>query len=309
MAGHDNSYKLLFSHQRMVRDLLTGFVHEKWVEELDLDSLEKASGSYVTDELRDRESDIVWRVRWGDTWLYVYLLIEFQSRVDRFMPVRIMSYVGLLYQDLIRQKAFTPSGKLPPVLPIVLYNGERRWNAAQDVAEMVENVSGGLEKYCPTVRYLLLDEKAIVNDPDWPEETRNVVAALFNLEHYRGVDEALNVLGRLVEWLYSEPQEELRNAFTSWLKQVWAKRQAPKEHWQELNRLEDLREVYTMLQERTGQWPKRWKQEGREEGREEALRSTARNLIQTTDLSDRAIADATGLPLDDVKAMRDELQH
>ncbi|MCE8053938.1 transposase, partial [Halomonas daqingensis] len=61
MAGHDNSYKLLFSHQRMVRDLLTGFVHEKWVEELDLDSLEKASGSYVTDELRDRESDIVWR--------------------------------------------------------------------------------------------------------------------------------------------------------------------------------------------------------------------------------------------------------
>ncbi|MCE9662546.1 hypothetical protein LY622_03750 [Halomonas sp. M5N1S17] len=64
-----------------------------------------------------------------------------------------------------------------------------------------------------------------------------------------------------------------------------------------------------MLQERTGQWPQRWKQEGREEGREEALRSTARKLIQTTDLSDRAIADATGLPLGEVEAMRDEAQH
>ena len=49
MANHDNSYKLLFSHQRMVRDLLTGFVKEAWVNELDLDSLEKAnSGSYVS---------------------------------------------------------------------------------------------------------------------------------------------------------------------------------------------------------------------------------------------------------------------
>ncbi len=98
MTHHDNSYKLLFSHPRMVRDLLTGFVKEAWVEQLDFTSLEKVSGSYVTDELRDRENDIIWRIRWGKNWLYVYLLLEFQSSVDRFMAVRIMSYVGLLYQ-------------------------------------------------------------------------------------------------------------------------------------------------------------------------------------------------------------------
>ncbi|OOC10173.1 hypothetical protein B1A74_07100 [Thioalkalivibrio halophilus] len=62
---HDNSYKLLFSHPEMVRDLLTGFVREDWVRELDFSTLEKVNGSYVTDELRDREDDIVWRVRWG----------------------------------------------------------------------------------------------------------------------------------------------------------------------------------------------------------------------------------------------------
>jgi predicted transposase YdaD len=59
-------------------------------------------------------------------------------------------------------------------------------------------------------------------------------------------------------------------------------------------------------------WKENWKQgwlEGWREGREEALRSTAKNLIQTTELSDRAIADATGLALGDVQAMRDELQH
>ena len=112
---HDNSYKLLFSHPEMVKDLLIGFVKEAWVEQLDFSTLEKVSGSYVSDELRDREDDIIWRVRWGDDWLYVYLLLEFQSSIDKYMAVRVMSYLGLLYQDLVRQKAFTPNGKLPPV--------------------------------------------------------------------------------------------------------------------------------------------------------------------------------------------------
>ncbi|MEA3240461.1 MAG: hypothetical protein U9P37_02620 [Pseudomonadota bacterium] len=36
------------------------------------------------------------------------------------MAVRIMTYVGLLYQYLIESKQLAAKGKLPPVLPIVL---------------------------------------------------------------------------------------------------------------------------------------------------------------------------------------------
>ena len=80
MDKHDTVYKLLFSHDRMVRDLLVGFLPGKWTTDLDLDSLEKMNGSYVTDDLRGRHGDAVWRVRWGEDWLYVYLLLEFQSK-------------------------------------------------------------------------------------------------------------------------------------------------------------------------------------------------------------------------------------
>jgi predicted transposase YdaD len=97
-----------------VADLLRGFVCEDWVKALDFTSLEKMSSSYVADDLRSREDDVIWRVRWGRDWLYVYLLLEFQSTVDRFMAVRILSYMGLLYQDLIRSEQLTASGQLPP---------------------------------------------------------------------------------------------------------------------------------------------------------------------------------------------------
>jgi len=64
MADHDHSYKYLFSHARMVEDLLKGFVKEDWVNGLDFSSLEKVNGTYVSDDLREREDDIIWRVRW-----------------------------------------------------------------------------------------------------------------------------------------------------------------------------------------------------------------------------------------------------
>ena len=47
-ADHDHGYKLLFAHAEMVRDLLVGFVDEPWVNELQFDTLQRASASDVS---------------------------------------------------------------------------------------------------------------------------------------------------------------------------------------------------------------------------------------------------------------------
>ena len=49
----------------MVEDLLRGFVKEDWVQELDFSTLEKVNASFVSDDLKDREDDVIWRMRWG----------------------------------------------------------------------------------------------------------------------------------------------------------------------------------------------------------------------------------------------------
>lgn len=200
MAEHDTGYKRLFSHPEMVADLLRGFVHEEWVRDLDFSTLERVSGSYVTPELRSHESDVVWRVRWErDRWLYVYLLIEFQSTVDPFMALRVMVYLGFLYQDLVQNRQLTAAGKLPPVLPLVLYNGYAPWGAARELGELIEEVPGGLERYRPHLRYCLLDEARIADSE--LESLRNLAAALFRLEKSRGPEDIQRVLMALIEWL------------------------------------------------------------------------------------------------------------
>jgi len=43
-ATHDPAYKQLFSHPDMVADLLRGYVHEDWIGEIDLSTLEAVFG-------------------------------------------------------------------------------------------------------------------------------------------------------------------------------------------------------------------------------------------------------------------------
>ncbi|WP_459873862.1 Rpn family recombination-promoting nuclease/putative transposase, partial [Endothiovibrio diazotrophicus] len=62
MLSDTTGHKHLFSHPELVRDLLEGFVHEEWVKELDFTTLERVTGSYVSDDLRERIDDMVWRV-------------------------------------------------------------------------------------------------------------------------------------------------------------------------------------------------------------------------------------------------------
>lgn len=239
---HDSSYKLLFSHPAMVADLLTGFVHEDWVAELDFATLEKWPGSYVSDDLRPRADDVVWRVRWRERWLYVYLLLEFQSGVDPFMAVRMLVYVGLLYQDLIRAGQRTPAGRLPPVLPLVLYNGRPRWTAATGIAGLLEPPPAGLERYQPRLDYLLVEENRYGEAELAP--LRNLSAALFRLENSRGPADVQRVVETLVEWLQAPEQASLRRAFATWLRRVLLPARLPG--------VLDARALAAMLKDRAG---------------------------------------------------------
>lgn len=265
--NHDTGYKLLFSHPDMVADLLRGFVQEDWVTELDFSTLERINASYVSDDLRGRADDIVWRLRWRERWLYVYLVLEFQSRVDPFMALRLLVYLGLLYQDLVRGQQLTPNGKLPPVLPLVLYNGRPRWTAATELADLIETPPGDLIHYRPHLRYLLLEATRYQNTNLAP--LRNLSAALFQLENSRGPADVQRVVATLVEWLQAPEQSSLRRAFAVWLRQVLLPARMPGVVLSEIN---DLQEMQSMLAERVLEWTEEWKQQGLQQGEALLLR-------------------------------------
>ena len=263
MLPHDAACKLLFSFSAMVRDLLTEFFPREWVEELDLSTLERWPESTVSDDLLQRHQDRVWRVRFRDRWLYVLVLLELQSTVDRTMAVRILAYTALLYQDLLR----TSSELLPPVLPIVLHHGRERWTAAEDVAGLATSPGEFLAPYQPAQRYFLLD----VGSCPLPEG-RNLMAGLIRLEHSRSPEEVEAVLAAFTEWLLGPDHEGLRRAFGEWMRQVHVPARRLGREWPGP---EDWTEDRTMLYETVQEWTVQWLAEGRAEGRAEVMRRQA----------------------------------
>ena len=143
MGIYDISYKEFFSVPKNVEDLLRGFVKKDYINELDYSTLERSNSDFVRKESGERHDDIIWRLRWKERWLYVYIIIEFQSNVDYSMPVRIMSYISEMWLSLLENinTEYHKNHTLPPVLPIVLYNGVENWDAATNVSDMLQDNS------------------------------------------------------------------------------------------------------------------------------------------------------------------------
>ena len=132
---HDLGYSVLFSNKVIFRQLLETFVRQPWVAEIDFEQIEKLNKSFISKKHRKHESDLIYKVKLKDKTAYIIVLIEFQSTVQKFMAVRVLHYIMSFYLDLIKQKSLKT---LPPVFPIVLYNGKiGRASCRERVCELV----------------------------------------------------------------------------------------------------------------------------------------------------------------------------
>ena len=258
----------------MVEDLLRGFVAGDWIDEFDFSTLQKLSAEYVSDEHRTRLGDMVWRVRHRGAWLHVLVLLEFQSTDDPDMALRILEYTALLYRELARNDALGPNRRRPPVLPVVLYNGDRPWRAARDVGELIAPVGASLAPYQPSQRYVVLDERHL-RDHDVPE--RNLMAAVVALEQSRSPDDLKRVVETLQRRRWAPAERELQRAFTEWVRRL-AHRLVP--HAATLPPAVTLEDLKMTLEERVSEWPRQWLQQGIEQGREQGIEQGLRQGIE-----------------------------
>ncbi|OED42136.1 hypothetical protein AB833_07465 [Chromatiales bacterium (ex Bugula neritina AB1)] len=279
MQSHDSHYKQLFSHKEMVRDLLRGFVQGQWLEQADLETLELYGTDLVSDQTLpvQHHEDIVWRFRFGENWVYLYLLLEFHSAPDRWMALRLLSYTALLWEKLVKTKELAPGSTLPPVLPVVLYNGEANWSWSTSLSELCYPPPIGLEPYQPQAQYLLLDQGKLVKES---AELRNLAAVLFQIEFSESPQEFRRILEQLARWIGNEAPKSLQRALYAFMVK-WLKGKAPGEYPEEMQNFE---EAMPMLAKRVEQWEVQFFEEGhekgREVGREEGLRTALYQLIQ-----------------------------
>ena len=111
----------------------------------------------------------------------------------------MMQYVAALYDHLVRSKVIDLSDGLPPVLPIVIYNGDARWNHSPEVFDLIQPHPAVLTEFQPKLKFWLLDEGRF--SAEYLEGRQRVMAAIFRMEHAHDTEEvkrAIRYLGQAV---------------------------------------------------------------------------------------------------------------
>ncbi|MGI5216840.1 Rpn family recombination-promoting nuclease/putative transposase [Nocardia sp. CA-290969] len=157
---HDALFRYVMSRSVDVAGELRAVLPAALVARVDWDSLALEPGSYVSTGLRSRYSDVLFRARIDGRNSYIYLLVEHQSRPDRFMPLRMMEYVIRIWDRFLEDN---PKAKLlPAVVPVVVHNSPvgRHWNTPTELVELID-VPAGLESalgdHLPRLRLILDD--------------------------------------------------------------------------------------------------------------------------------------------------------
>ena len=268
---HDASYKRIFSHRRTVADLLRGFVGDL-AHHLDFATLERLPASFVTERLGQRHADMLWKISTSDgRRLYLLILLEFQSTIDRRMALRMLDYT-LRILDGLGEKELGSGGAYPPVLPVLVYNGKRPWNAPTDLFDLFTPVPDAILGYLPRHRYLLIDLRA--QDPSRlaPE---NVVSLMAMLERSRSQGMLEELGAALADWLRRVGEADLLGSFEAWITQVLAKRVGPAGTVSELRIRNKEEETMSTLAERVKEWGdelnRQWLEKGIQQGLERGI--------------------------------------
>jgi hypothetical protein len=268
----DSLYHRLFAHPLMVEGLVREFAPQGLVADLDFCRLQRVNPKFHSGgrSARRREGDVIWRLpAHQESDIYLYILIEFQSECDGWMAVRTQVYQGLLWQQVIDEQKPRAGARLPPLLSLVLYNGERRWKAAGTTGELIAiPPDSALWHWQPQARYHVLDMGGFPKD----ELARHssLVALLFRLEQRHSPEGLRELVDEVSSWFRRNAgHERLQGLFIELILEACAACGA------KLSGSGNLLKEKSMLATSIKAWKDQWLAEGeargKAEGKAEAL--------------------------------------
>ena len=257
----DPGYRRMFQDALMAADFASNFLDEDIVARLDLTTLRPMPTSRISERFQRRENDIVWSVALKDhpdRRIYLYLMLEFQSTVDRNMAARMLAYVALLYEELLGLEKPGDDRKLGPIYPVVVYNGRRPWRAERQVAALIEDLGAPLDAHVPRMTYELVEVRRCGE----PRTERSLSGAVFRIDRSEGPADAAAGVRDLIAWSQGPEYDRFQKSCMGWIQGMLAVRM----EGGKMPETKTLHDVQEWLEDSPTTWPRKWIQQGRQEG-------------------------------------------
>ena len=257
----DEINSIAFGDLDMVRYLLA-LLPPEVTAGLDTSRLRRLPTKQIGRGARPRLPDMAWAVGAPtpkNPDAEALLVVEFQATPHPHMALRMDAYVALLRQEMMAD--LPAAAGLPPVLPVLVYTGDRRWHPPS-MRRLTAPAPAGLQRLQPELQMLPLDATKLSAE----DGEVNPMAALLRLQRCRRLDELPTLTAPLFDALRREDRkalaERLADAVMRMLVARFGGDETGAEHKEELRRALRHMEEPKMLAETAT----RWRQEALDEG-------------------------------------------
>lgn len=200
---HDCFFRENFGRLAIAQDFLRCQLPAALLAEIDLTTLTIAKDTYVSPDLRQVYSDLVYTVGYRGGLLRIYLLFEHKSQPEHWVLLQLLRYIVAEGEEYRKQH---PREKyLPPVYPLVLYHGRKKWRVPANFHEMVKPLPQALEPYVPQFRYALHDISPRSSTEIKGEVLTRLVQLALRYIYSDQPQERLRELLRLIEQVIDQP--------------------------------------------------------------------------------------------------------
>ena len=216
---HDKVFRDLLSIKEEALILINKALKpkEKIKEEIEL-----YNNRFITSKYKDRESDIIYKVKNKN----IFFIIEHQSTIDYSMVYRMLEYSIEIMRQIIQGKENKrKTYKYPLIIPIVIYTGDKKWDAKLSMKEIKEKVEWYEEQEDISLvdineytKEELLKEKNLLSKVMLLEKSKNKIEFMENVKEVlkiadnRNIDKLKDIIiYKAYDALEQEELEEMLN--------------------------------------------------------------------------------------------------
>ena len=296
---HDKIFRTVLDKKTDVSKFLNKFLGLN----IKTEELEKYNSSYIDPKFKNKEADIVYRIKDKN----IFLLIEHQTKIDKKMPIRLHEYSTEIMASAMEENKYK---SIPSVIPIVLYTGKTKWK--------IENETIEKQQFFKEVKLIDGEFNLIdINDFNKKEllEDDIFITKMMLVEKCKDEIEMVQAL----EKIENKIKEEDKSTFRRIVKEIWSLRIGTENANKILEKIEEgsgnMMAVMEMLLAENEKYINIGRQEGmqkgrlegRQEGRLEGGKQKIKEIVQkmlAENFTKEMIMKITGLKKEEIEEIK-----
>ncbi len=302
---HDKFFKETLGDVSVAQDFIHHYLPEEILGIIDISSISPEKDSFITKDLEEYFSDLLFSVTMNGEEGYLYFLFEHKSYEEKNISFQLLKYMIEIWENKLNKEK---TDELPIVIPLVIYHGRQKWSMARTLGDLLvgyNNLAPNIQKYVPNYEYLLFDFSFFGGE----EIQGNIQLRVFLdvLKHIfvKDVEHLIVVL----ESASNDVEENLLEIafFNTIIKYIMnARDDLPKE--EVAKRLTDKgREIFMSVADQLRKEGEiKGIEKGIQEGEIKGKKEVAKRMLQLN-MNEEQIIAVTGLSKDEIERIKDEL--